>query len=502
MLPVRLVGIAALVTAVAAPRNLDNRIVPPPLPPVGTLAFEIVDGATGKHMPGKLTFLGVAGTPDPRFTTTDIGREEGGAVAAFNRAFSAVGLGYLRVPHGTYDVYVSRGPEWSLSVTRGLRIGAAGASLRASLEHSVPTPGWLSGDFHVHAASSPDSRVPMRHRVYEFLADGIDLIVSTDHNVVANYAPEIADLHATDLLASTTGDEITTAFWGHFGAFPLPHVLEQAGHGAILAHGRTAAALFANVRQTAPGALIDVHHPRLDGQVGYFAISGFDGARDRADKPGFSFEFDALEVLNGYQDPDRRSLDRVLADWFALLDHGRLVTATGNSDTHHLTYNLAGYPRNFVALADDRPAAFDPGALVRALKARHSFFTTGPFVEVRAGGSGMGDIVPAHGGHLGVEVKVRAAPWVAVDRLSVIVGGKTVAVLPIAASEAPLRFSQVLDIPAPRDTFVVFRVDGDRPLQPVIGDRIRFSVRPVAITNPVFIDADGNGTWDAPLRHR
>jgi hypothetical protein len=501
MLVMRAVAAAALVAAVATPRSLDNRQqVPAPLPPVATLAFEIIDTATGLHIPGKLSFLGTAGTPDPRFTTTDIGHEEGGAVAAYNRAFSAVGVGFLRIPHGTYDVYVTRGPEWSMAVTRGLRIGNTGASLRARLEHVVPTPGWMSGDFHVHAASSPDSRVPMRHRVYEFLADGIDLIVSTDHNVVADYAPEIADLHAGDLLASATGDEITTASWGHFGAFPLPHLLEQAGQGAVLAHGRTAEALFANVRHTAPGAIIDVHHPRLDGQVGYFAIANFDGAHDRADKAGFSFDFDAIEVLNGYQDPDRRSLDRVLADWFALLGHGRLVTATGNSDTHHLTYNLAGYPRNFVALADDHPAAFDSKKLVEALKRHHSFFTTGPFVEVKAGTGGMGDIVPAPGGHLGVEVKVLAAPWIDVDRLSVIVGGKTVAVIPIAASEAVLRFSQVLEIPAPRDTFVVFRVDGDRSLQPVIGDRLRFSVRPVAITNPVFLDANADGVWDPPLR--
>jgi hypothetical protein len=192
----------------------------------------------------------------------------------------------------------------------------------------------------------------------------------------------------------------------------------------------------------------------------------------------------------------------VLADWFALLGHGRLVTATGNSDTHHLTYNLAGYPRNFVALADDHPAAFDSKKLVEALKRRHSFFTTGPFVEVKAGTGGMGDIVPAPGGHLGVEVKVLAAPWIDVDRLTVIVGGKAIAVIPIAASEAVLRFSRVLEIPAPRDTFVVFRVDGDRSLQPVIGDRVRFSVRPVAITNPVFLDANADGVWDPPLRQR
>lgn len=500
------VGFCVLGAALSTTGNLDHALMAsaPSLPPVGTLSFEILDSATGRPIPGKLTFVGVNGSSDPRFTTTDIGHEEGGAVAAFSRVFSAVGVGAVRVPHGTYDVYVSRGPEWSLYVARAVRIGAQDARVKAPLSHVVTTPGWLSGDFHVHAAASPDSRVPMRHRVFEFLADGIDLIVSTDHNVVSDYAPEIADLQVGELLASATGDELTTAHWGHFGAFPLPHQLEEPGQGALLARGRTAAALFAQVRRTAPGALINVHHPRIDDTIGYFAISRFDSKSGRADKAGFSLDFDAIEILNGYQDPDRRSLGRVLEDWFALLERGHLVTATGNSDTHHLTYNLAGYPRNYVALADDRPVHFDAGELVRALKARRSFFTTGPFidVDVTPGGGGMGDIVVVTGGRILINVKVRAAPWIDVTRLTVIVGGKTVKIVAIPASDTPVRFADKIEIPVDHDTFVIFRVDGERPMSPVIGDRTRFEVRPVAITNPIFVDVDGSAGWNPPALRR
>jgi hypothetical protein len=48
----------------------------------------------------------------------------------------------------------------------------------------------------------------MSARVYEFVADG-SMIVSTDHNVVTDYAPEIARLHAGAYLTSA-GDEVTT----------------------------------------------------------------------------------------------------------------------------------------------------------------------------------------------------------------------------------------------------------------------------------------------------
>ena len=66
-----------------------------------------------------------------------------------------------------------------------------------------------------------------------------------------------------------------------------------------------------------------------------------------------------VEVMNGYQDPVRKSVDTIIDDWFALLNHGHIVTATGNSDTHHLTYNIGGYPRNYVHVQDDRPQSVD-----------------------------------------------------------------------------------------------------------------------------------------------
>src|SRR6266516_907779 len=85
-------------------------------------------------------------------------------------------------------------------------------------------------------------------------------------------------------------------------------------------------------------------------------------------RPGFSWDFDAVEVMNGYQDPVRKSVDKIIDDWFALLNHGHLVTATGNSDTHHLTYNIGGYPRNYVRVLDDRPQAVTGKEVARAVR--------------------------------------------------------------------------------------------------------------------------------------
>jgi hypothetical protein len=68
------------------------------------------DARTGQPIPCKLTFVGVDGTPTPAFTGADIGRPEGArAIAAYDRVMSADGDGVVKVPVGTYDVYVSRG---------------------------------------------------------------------------------------------------------------------------------------------------------------------------------------------------------------------------------------------------------------------------------------------------------------------------------------------------------------------------------------------------------
>ena len=475
---------------------------PAPRRPDGDLAFDVRDAETGAPIPCKLTFVGVDGTPPPAFTRVDIGRAEGElAIAAYDRVMSAAGTGAARVPHGTYDIYISRGLEWDIAVQRHVTIGAEGASVSARLRHVVDTRGWLSADFHVHAARSPDSIVPMPHRIIEFVSDNVEMIVSTDHNVVADYDPVIAQLGLRHLITSAAGDELTTASWGHFGAFPLPRDLERPGQGAVLVHGRTPKQIFDEVRTHAPGAIIDVHHPRIDSQVGYFTIGGLDPHADRAERRGFSFDFDAVEVLNGYQDPVRRSVDRTIDDWMGLLNHGHVATATGNSDTHHLTYNIGGYPRNFVRVRDDRPQAVTPAEVAGALRAHHAFFTTGPFVRVSVGAVGIGDLAPAPGGHATAEIEVQAAPWISVDRVILYVNGQESRRWKVPAQKQVVRFHERVPVQVSGDGYLVVRVDGDELMAPVVGDTRTFGVRPLALTNPIFLDGNGNGRYDPAYGH-
>jgi hypothetical protein len=468
----------------------------------GLLSFDVTDAATGLPIPCKLTFVGVEGTARPVFTHNDIGRPEGElAISAFDRVFSAAGSEEIRVPLGTYDIYISRGPEWDVSVNRKGQAGPRGREDCRQASSRGGHHGWLSADFHVHAAPSPDSIVPLSHRILEFVADGIDMIVSTDHNVVTDYAPTIRQLGLGALITSARGDELTTNGWGHYGAFPLPQDTARAGQGAVLVHGHNAKEIFANVRAHAPEAIIDVHHPRIDPGVGYFIVGEFDPHSDRAGRPGFSFDFDALEVLNGYQDPARKSVDRTIDDWLGLLNHGHIVTATGNSDTHHLTYNMGGYPRNYVRVRDDRPDHVTPAEVATAVKNHQAFFTTGPFVRFRSGKGDIGDLVPAPGAKATVDIEVDAAPWISVSRVILYVSGKEAWRWAVPDSQDVVRFRVRHDITLPTDGYAAVRVDGDKIMAPVVGDNRTFGVYPLALTNPIFFDVNGNGRYDPEHKH-
>ena len=72
----------------------------------------------------------------------------------------------------------------------------------------------------------------------------------------------------------------------------------------------------------------------------------------------------------------------------------------------------------------------------------------------------------------------------------------------VAKSSAVVRLTRDASRCTCRATrWVVVRVDGDEPMAPVVGDRKRFDVRPLALTNPVFLDVDGNGKYDPPEKH-
>jgi hypothetical protein len=252
------------------------------------------------------------------------------------------------------------------------------------------------------------------------------------------------------------------------------------------------AEIFSTVRARAPGAVVQVNHPRMPG-IGYFNRMELDPATGVAAGEGFSFDFDTIEVANGFELKDTKRFEANLKEWFLLLNLGRRYTAVGNSDSHRLAFNWAGWPRTYVRVVDDRPAAASAGEVARALLAGRAIVSNGPFVHALVDGmAGPGETLRAEQGTVTLQVSVRAPRWMDVRRAEAWVNGRLVAsttrVTP-GDSVIRIQWEKVLRL----DIVVIVR--GDRPLDVVLPGS---GAKPFAFTNPIFVDIDGDGTFRAP----
>lgn len=467
--------------------------------PKGGQVWVRLGDLSGAPMPARIRILGREGTETPALGPDYFASGAGEAVV------TATGEAVIPLPPGNYRVIVSHGPEWSIAVSDIVVTEGTRPEVDARIEHVVPPHGWVACDFHVHQSPSDDSEVPIEDRVATLAAEGIGFAVPTDHNHVTTYAPAIAT-HRFEDFGTAIGVEVTTwdPNFGHFNAFPYPLDETRPRNGAPAFTARTPAELFAELHALGPDVLVQVNHPRLEPNIGYFDLTGFDPATGQVSGgPGGPYDagYDLIEVWNGYDLSRPTFVDRVFQEWLALLESGIRVVGTGNSDSHLVRYYWAGYPRTYV-YAPDGPR--DPASILSALRAGRVFVTSGPFLEASVGGKLPGDRVVAEGGEVLLDVVVRAPAYIDVEELQVFVGRTLVATVPIrhaapviettaaAAIDAPpvVRYQGQLRVPVERDAPLVVRVSSDTPMDDFFGRR---AVVPMAFTNPIFVDADGDG---------
>ncbi len=399
------------------------------------------------------------------------------AAGAGRAAYPADGRVELALPAaGRYRVTASRGPEFDVATADHEPLATERVDLE--LKRALETPGMVAADFHLHADPSGDSRVPLRDRIISYLAEGLEFVVATDHNHATDYRPAIRELGAAEKIRSSVGVEITTGEVGHWNAFPLDK--------AVDVKKITPAKLLARVdAQRKRGArVLQINHPR-DGDIGYFDIYGFDPETAKSPSPAFHLHFDAIEVWNGAGDPDR--LERCLRDWYAILDAGIRMAATGNSDSHMVVLQDAGWPRNYVITGKEGLPTEDE--VVAAVKAQRIVVSGGPIVEATdaKGRSLVGEELDVAAGEaLELVVRVRSAPWIRPGRVRVIASGG-VEVAAIEAKPEP----QTVRLAPEKDTWYVVLVDGGRYDANVI--QHGRMPEPWAFTNPIWADVGGDG---------
>lgn len=359
----------------------------------------------------------------------------------------------LPLPPGQYELFVTRGPEYSAwpdtFPLRGEKVDltTADQTRTATLARVVDTTGWMSADLHVHAIGSADSSVPNDRRALSFMGEGVDVLVSTDHDFVTDYGPVVRALGGEGQIATMIGTEVTPFDFGHQNVYPISLGTGPGGGAFDWAGGDGPTLrldqLYAGLRERYPGVVIQMNHPR--GKSGSLTLLKVDTATGatHADPERLRMEpspeatsadtrllgdFDAFEVANGF-----KASVPVLNDWMTFLSRGYVKTATAVSDTHHAYSTSGGYSRTYVELGVDTPAEFDPARFSAAIQARKAIGTNGPFVRLSAvaidpagqpvrspvGLGGTLAVNAAAGEKLELTVDVQAPEWLTFDAIEI-----------------------------------------------------------------------------------
>jgi hypothetical protein len=201
-------------------------------------------------------------------------------------------------------------------------------------------------------------------------------------------------------------------------------------------------------------------------------------------------------VTNGFDLEDPTVFDRNLREWFELLNVGRRYTAVGNSDSHRVVFQWAGWPRTYVRVPDQDPSRVVPLDVARAVLDGHVLVSCGIFVLPTANGTaGPGDTV--QGQRVSLAVSLRAPDWLDIAHVAVYGNG---AKLEERTREPALRHTPwdlKLDLELKADTWLVVLATGEEFMKDALPGKW---IKPFGFSNPIYIDADANGAFVTPGR--
>lgn len=486
----------------------------------------------------RLVFVGINDTPNPDFTDTytaasiieDDGPHYREAISQIFLAGLASDISEVTLAPGDYRVYATRGPEYSLEKADITLSQSSKTTLDIKIpEHRLPTPNYIASDLHVHAGSSFDNTFSDTERVRTFVAEHGEVMVSSEHDIPVDFAPLIKAMGADQKITSIAAAEVTSLMptannpftGGHSNFFPYepdPHAYRR---GMVSHEKKRLREVIHAVRQKHPNVLVQLNHPRLN-----LALSGtlpddyqdlinnaeylehmgpaghpYNPSRPLNSSPNNSLietdpttglrdiDFDLIEIINPGGEDHHDRIKAVRKDWLSFLKQGERIVGTANSDSHTSAVQV-GLPRTMVAMTDDRVIEFNQTEFINSLKAGNAYGSTGPMLEVSLSDKQMGETFQGQRGQL--KIKISSVDWVSVQHASIQVNGETIAeyVLPeknINDLLIPISFDQ--------DSFVTIEVRG-----PAGADykAIYPELTPYAFSNPIYVDFNSDGKWQAP----
>ena len=199
-----------------------------------------------------------------------------------------------------------------------------------------------------------------------------------------------------------------------------------------------------------------------------------------------------------------------------------------------------GYSRTYVPAIPERPYGDIAALEMDGRSPRHgdNLVTNGPWMTVRVGEFGAGQMVPPLDGEVTLNVSVEVAAWMQPppEAIEVFVNNTYVQPADTASNRAMnpaytaelvyetadldnggqvQRASAQFPLAVEQDAWVVVRLIGSGNLFPLLPASVTLDAegdtpatlvteavggpRPFAVSNPIFIDADADGVWTAPF---
>ncbi|HMA63461.1 MAG TPA: CehA/McbA family metallohydrolase [bacterium] len=447
-----------------------------------TFQFSILDIKTGEPIPGKLTFI-----QDGEEIDLDI-PDQKNIAPEDNGFFTATGQGKVSIPVGEYTVYASRGMEYSIDKKK-IKINRAGNQFTFKIQRELDPKGYVAADFHMHTLNS-DGNCTVEERITSLVGGGVEFAASADHNYVTNYSPAVKAMQVSEYLKTCPGNEVTTGSLGHFNVYPLSPNSEPSLHDSEDAH-----LLFGHARDVPHQVVIQINHPRMGDSYDFYGKAGIDPLTGQSDHPGFSWDFDAVEIMNeplgwGIRTDDENYFS-VWNEWFNYLNRGFDLTGVGNTDSHDLLGMPVGWPRNYIASSTDKPSEIQVEEITESILDNKVAVSQGIFTNLTINDEGkIGSEVVDKDGKIKVDIEALSPSWIKFEKIVLFANGRKVWSKDIKpASE----YRKTLLLNIDKDTWYVLRAEGSKSLWPIVPEQGEFHVTPLGFTNPVWVDTDGKG---------
>jgi hypothetical protein len=438
----------------------------------------------GERLPVRITVVNAEGSLFPIAALRESDRE----ATRTGVVYTLDGRTEVGLPAGEYEIYASRGWEYSAPRQRVRLHAGKNRTIRLRLTREVALPGYVSCDTHVHTLElSGHGDASVRERVITAAGEGVDIVAATEHNRNADYSDMVRQLGLERRLVIVRGNEVTTAL-GHFNIFPLRP--EAAAPDPKPADWT---ALARGVMTTLGVQVIVQNHPR-DLHAGnrpfdprhHLASAG----QNLIGRPWFA---NGVEVVNS--GAFHSDMLRPVLDWLGLLNRGYRVAAIGGSDTHTVDFVPIANARTYIDVAPlkgdwrgNLPAVFD------RLAAGENLVAYGLAADMR--------LVRAAPERAVADIEVHGPSWSRADRVAVYANG-----LPVAEYEVPLSIAAGLKwrrrvevkLPAHDVTLVAVATgpgvlrpfwEVRKPYQPVSKD---WKPRVMGVSKALRLDVDGGG---------